>query len=133
MSTGDPPLPGGELEYGVLVALWEGGPSTARALHERIGAPHGLVLTTITKVLERLGAKGLVERAREERSFVYRAAVARPAVDGARLRQLLRATLTPPVRPAMAALVDAVASFDPALLDELARAVEARRRSRGGS
>src|ERR1041385_7552698 len=40
------PLPGGKLEYAVLVGVWEGGTVTVRELHERVGAPLGLVYTT---------------------------------------------------------------------------------------
>lgn len=46
----DRPLPGGKLEYAVLVAVWEGEAVTVRDLHERVGVPLGLVYTTTARV-----------------------------------------------------------------------------------
>jgi predicted transcriptional regulator len=125
-----PPLPGGKLEYAVLVALWEGGVLSAPEIHERVGVPLDLVYTTTTKVLERLHGKGLVERQAFGKTFRYAATTERPATERARVAKLLDAILGDAPRPALAALVDAMTSIDPALLDELARVVEARRRSR---
>jgi predicted transcriptional regulator len=125
-----PALPGGELERSVLDALLELGRATARAVHDRMGSEQGLAYTTIATVLDRLHDKGLVHRRREGRAFVFSAAVARDALDRARARQVLDGLIGSDHKPAMAALVDAVESIDPALLDELARLVAARRRSR---
>ena len=125
-----PPLPGGKLKYAVLAALWEGGVATARDVHARVGLPLGLVYTTTARVLDRLQAKQLVAREKVGKLFGYRALVARPKVDGARLSQVLAGLLTRAPRPAMASLVDAIESINPTLIDELARAVELRRRSR---
>jgi predicted transcriptional regulator len=69
----------------------------------------------------------------EGKAFVYRARVQQSAFDHARAREAIEKLLGPAPRPAMAALVDAVESTDPDLLDELARLVAARRRSRRGS
>lgn len=128
--SGAPRLPGGKLEYAVLVALWEGGSLSAPQIHDRVGVPLDLVYTTTTKVLERLLAKKLVERQPSGRTFRYVAVTERPATERARVEKLLDAILGSEPRPAVATLVDAMTSIDPELLDELARVVEARRRSR---
>ena len=132
MSGSDAPLPGGKLEYAVLVALWQSGSLSAPEIHERVGVPLDLVYTTTTKVLERLHAKGLVERTPSGKTFRYAALVERPATERARAAKLLDAIFIwgDAPRPALAALVDAMTSIDPDLLDELARVIEARRRSR---
>jgi predicted transcriptional regulator len=130
---GKVPVPGGDLEHAVLVALWEAERASAREIHDRVGAPHGLVYTTIAKVLDRLHAKGLVARERDGKAFFYRAKVERRVVERAHARESLARLLGPAPRPAMAMLVDAVADLDPALLADLERAVAARRRSRRGS
>jgi predicted transcriptional regulator len=126
----DRSLPGGKLEYAVLEALWEGGVATARSVHERVGAPLGLVATTTTRVLDRLQAKGLVAREKTGKHFAYRAIAARPEIERARLSKALSGFLTREPSPAMASLVAAIESIDPGLVDELARAVELRRSSR---
>ena len=127
------PLPGGELEHAVMVVLWQLGTASAPEIHRRVGEPSGSVYTTTAKVLDRLHAKGLVSRERVGKAFVYTPTLKREVVERARVKLALRRILGPEVRPAIATLVDAVESLDPELLDELARQVEARRRSRRGS
>jgi len=126
-------LPGGELEYAVLTALWELGSATPRDVHERVGEPKGLVYTTTAKVLDRLREKGLVSRRRSGRAFVHMPRVTREVIEQGRAKDAVRRMLGDKPRPAMAALVDAVEAVDPELLGELQRLVLARRRGRHGS
>ena len=123
-------LPGGELEYAVVLAVLEMGPSTAKAIHDRIGIPAGLVYTTIAKVLDRLHAKQLVARTRVGRAFVYRPKIDRVQLERGRANAVVSTLLGGEPRPALAGLVDAVTRHDPALLDDLARMVAEKRRSR---
>ena len=127
------PVPGGELELAVMSALWDRGRASAPEIHACVGESRGLVYTTIAKILDRLHSKGLVSRERGGKAFVYKPTIRREVVERARMKQALARILSPEVRPAMATLVDAVESLDPELLDELARQVQARRRSRRGS
>jgi predicted transcriptional regulator len=133
MSQAPTPLPGGELEYAVLAALWRLRRASAREIHDAVGAPNGLVYTTTAKVLDRLHAKKLVEREQIGKSFVYSPRVKRERIEKARARSMLARLFGTEPRPAIAALVDAVTAIDPQLLDELAKAVNARRRSRRGT
>lgn len=133
MNDDDVRLPGGALEYAVLFSVCELGSASARDVYLRVGAAEGLAYTTIATVLERLQAKGLLARKRRGMAFVYRARIARRVVELTRARASLRQLLGPAPRPAMATLVEAMESLDPGLLDELERAVSARRRSRNGS
>jgi BlaI family transcriptional regulator, penicillinase repressor len=123
-------VPGGKLEYAVLVALWELGPLSGRDIHQRVGVPLGLVYTTTAKVLDRLHLKGLVGRQRRGRVFVFEALAPRASVERARAVKTLSGLFGEKARPALAALVDAVEAIDPRLLDDLAHAIEARRRTR---
>lgn len=128
-----PALPGGDLEYAVLAALWDLGPASAREVHERVGEPKGLVYTTTAKVLDRLHDKALVSRKKSGKAFVYQAKVARGVVEQARAKDAVERMLGDEPRPAMAALVEAVEAVDPKLLDELERLVSEKRRSGHGS
>ena len=121
----------GTLEYAVMVALWELGSATIRQVHARVGDPSGLAYTTTATVLDRLHDKGCCSRLRIGKSFSYRAELSRHEVDRARARETLQRLIASDPLPAIASLVDAVESLDPALLDELERATIARRRSRG--
>ena len=133
MTEQDVRLPGGKLEYAVLFSVCELGAASARDVHLQVGAADGLAYTTITKVLDRLHAKGLVTRKRRGMAFVYRPRLARRVIEFARARVSLRTLLGPTPRPAVATLVEAMESLDPGLLEELERAVAARRGSRDGS
>jgi len=126
-------LPADDLEYAVLAQLWTLGTASVRDLHERVGAPHGLVYTTIAKVVDRLREKGLIQRQRRAGAFLYRPRVAREEVERARAHSAVARLLGATPRAAVAALVEAVDCVDPALLDELECAVAARRRSKSGA
>ena len=124
-------LPGGELEYAVLLALFDVGSATGREIHERVGQPARLVYTTIAKVLDRLVAKRLVRRKKVGKAFVYRPNLERGVLERARARESLKWLAGSAPLPAMATLVDAVESFDPGMLDELAKAIAEKRKRRG--
>ena len=126
-------FPGGELEQAVLAALWELEGASAPEIHARVGEPRHLVYTTTAKVLDRLLTKRLVRRVRQGKSFFYTPAEPRGLIEAARFGDGLRKLLGPEPKPAMATIVDALEAVDPSLLDELARLVHARRRSRHGS
>ena len=62
--------PAGELEASVLAALWAaGGPRTPGQVQAGLGAE--LARTTVTTILSRLHDKGVVERQRKGRGYVY--------------------------------------------------------------
>ena len=126
-------FPSGELEAAVLEALWTLRHASVRAVHTEVGEPRGLAYTTVATVLDRLCDKGLVERVRVAKAFVYTPAVSRNRLVRARAKGLLRKMLGGEPHAAIATLVQAVESIDPTLLDALARTVAARRRSRDGS
>ena len=122
-----------ELEYAVLTKLWELGAASVRDVHGQLDRPEALVYTTIAKVIDRLRDKGLIQRERHGRAFVYRARIARELVERARARDAVSRLLGAAPHAAVAALVDAVDAVDPKLLDQLERAVAAHRRSKRGA
>ena len=126
-------LPADELEYAVLTKLWELGAASVRDVHGQLDRPEALVYTTIAKVIDRLRDKGLIQRERHGRAFVYRARIARELVERARARDAVSRLLGAAPHAAVAALVDAVDAVDPKLLDQLERAVAAHRRSKRGA
>jgi predicted transcriptional regulator len=127
-----PSLPGGELEYAVLSAIWGAGSASAPDVHMTVGIPRGLAYTTVAKVLDRLRAKGLLARRRVGKSFVYTARVRREHIERVRAGDALRRLLGSEPVPAIATLVAAIEDINPDLVDELSRQVTARRRSRRG-
>ncbi len=126
-------LPGGDLESAVLSAVWDLEEASARQVYDRVGANAGLAYTTIGKVLDRLHVKRLVARELHGKAFIYRPAVEREVVERARATASMHRLFGLDPQPALAALVDAMETFDPDLLDQLGRAVAQRRKSRNGS
>ncbi|MGH3263887.1 MAG: BlaI/MecI/CopY family transcriptional regulator [Trebonia sp.] len=126
-------LPADDLEYAVLARLWDLGVASVRELHRQLGEPEGRVYTTTAKVVDRLRDKGLVLRQRQGQAYLYRPRVARQEVERARARSAVTRLLGSTPRAAVAALVEAVDAVDPALLEELERAVAAHRRSKNGA
>jgi predicted transcriptional regulator len=125
----------GQLERSVLERLWSlGREASVRALREAFSGR--LAYTTLMTTLDRLFKKGLLDRRRVGRAFLYR-----PRVTADQLRQELAADVIDGLlgvgpdaaRPLMSTFVDAVEVRDAALLDELETLIrEKRRQTRGG-
>jgi BlaI family transcriptional regulator, penicillinase repressor len=89
-----------EAELAVMQALWDRGTSTIRQLtesiYDKVGASQ---YATVQKLLERLEAKGCVNRDRAEGVHVFRAAIDLEELIGRRLRavadKLCGGSLTP--------------------------------------
>lgn len=126
-------LPADDLEYSVLAKVWELGDASVRDVHDALSKPGGMAYTTTAKVIDRLRGKGLLQRHRQGKIFVYRSTVAAAEVERARATAAVGRLLGPRPHAAVAALVDAVDAVDPRLLDELERAVAACRRSKHGA
>ena len=122
-----------DLQFDALTALWELGGGTVRDVHERLGVPRKLAYTTIATVLDRLHTKGLVSRSQVGRALVYAPTGERQAFERDRAEAALSRLLGPTPVASVATLVDALADIDPDLLDELERAIAARREDGRGS
>jgi predicted transcriptional regulator len=109
----------GHLERDVMDVMWWVPTATVRDVQERL--PRTAAYTTVMTTLDRLFKKGFVDRVREGRAFVYRAAHSREQVEAAVTAGLLTGFLeeSSSARPLLSNLVDAVAEQNEALLDEL--------------
>lgn len=77
--------PTGSLEAEVLAALWASDAgATPGKVHASMG--EGLVYTTVMTILTRLWKKGLVERKRRGRAYVYRPLVSEAELTAQRMR-----------------------------------------------
>ncbi|MGH9415301.1 MAG: BlaI/MecI/CopY family transcriptional regulator [Terriglobales bacterium] len=128
----------GPLERRVMDIVWSRGASNVRQVVERL--PEALAYTTVMTTLDRLFKKGLLDRHKVERAFVYVARVSH--AEWARWRAgefvssyLATGAAAAPPGPGLnremlvSCLLDAVANYDVALLDELSRRIRARRRT----
>jgi predicted transcriptional regulator len=123
----------GPLEERLLEVLWERKQATVRDL---IDGPCGdLAYTTVMTTLDRLFKKNLLSREADGRAFRYAPRFSREElhreVAAQAFRQLMDAS--PASSLPLSYLVEILTERDAHLLDDLGRAVEARRRAlRGG-
>ncbi len=126
----------GTLEQQVLDVVWTSGDVTVRDVHARLDGK--VAYTTVMTTLDRLYRKGLLERTKRARAFLYAAAASRAELDEIVASDVVSGLLdgewSAPL-PFLSNLVDAVGERDRALLDALERLVKSKRKQlgRGGA
>jgi len=118
----------GHRERAVLCVLRELGSATVQEVTEHLNC--GLAYTTVMTTLDRLFRKGLLQRKKKSRAFLYTATVSAREVEGQRANYLVRRFFTESdARPEMliSCLVDAVHHYDSQLLDQLESGIRATR------
>jgi predicted transcriptional regulator len=116
----------GRLETALMDILWACGPSSVHDVAGKLERP--LAYTTVMTTLDRLYKKGLLERRKVERAFVYAPAMTRAEWERKRVSEFLAESRSELL---ISCLVDAVGEHDAALLDELERKIRNKRRELG--
>jgi predicted transcriptional regulator len=119
----------GPLEIAVMEILWERGESNVHDVIEKLGRP--LAYTTIMTTLDRLYKKGLLDRHKSERAFLYSTRQTRLEWEQKRAGEFVAGFLNGPQAAGemlISCLVDAVGQRDEALLDELERKIRVKRK-----
>ncbi|HKV26097.1 MAG TPA: BlaI/MecI/CopY family transcriptional regulator [Candidatus Acidoferrum sp.] len=120
----------GALEFELMQLLWARGESCVRELVPKLSRP--LAYTTVMTTLDRLYKKGLLDRQESERAFCYSPRFTREEWERMRAGSLVAGFLAGPSRSRellLSALLDAVGSHDPELLDELEKKIRDRRKA----
>jgi len=118
----------GEREREVLSVLRELGSATVQQVAGRLSA--GLAYTTVMTTLDRLFRKGLLDRRKQNRAFLYSAALSARDLEGQRAAHLIRRFFSESdVQPEVlvSCLVDAVHHYDEELLDRLESSIRQAR------
>lgn len=117
----------GYLEDAVMDILWSRGHGCVRDVAEKLERP--LAYTTVMTTLDRLYKKGLLDRRKYERAFIYCPRLSRQDWERERAGELVSGFLTAQSSDVLiSCLVEAVGDHDRALLDELERKVREKRR-----
>ncbi len=96
-----------EAELALLQVLWDDGPATIRQLVERVYKQTGTsVYATVQKLLDRLEAKGCVQRERGGPVHIFRAAINRDDLIGRRLRAVADSLCGGSLSPLLTHLVE---------------------------
>jgi predicted transcriptional regulator len=119
----------GSLELELMEILWSRPQSSVRDVVDRLQRP--LAYTTVMTTLDRLYKKGLLERYKSQRAFLYSPSLSRQQWERQRAGTLVANFLAGP-RPArellLSCFLDAVGTHDATLLDELEKKIRLRRR-----
>jgi predicted transcriptional regulator len=125
---GNAPL--GKLEARVMEALWALGEASVQNVSDKIEIPRAY--TTVMTTLERLFRKGLLQRRKEGRAFLYSPLLTRQEWERRRAEGLLSTFFARGGNPGrellVSTLLDVVGQHDRALLDELEREIRRRRK-----
>ena len=120
----------GALETQGLDQLWSHGAELrVRDVHAAFQAR--LAYTTVMTTMDRLYKKGLLERRRDGRAFLYKARLTRQQFVLQAGAGLIRGLLESEGEPALSFLVDAVTDRDRDMLDRLERVVREKKRQAG--
>jgi predicted transcriptional regulator len=118
----------GHLESTVMEALWRQGAGNVRDVGARLGRP--LAYTTVMTTLDRLFKKGLLDRRKQDRAFVYSPRYSRTQWQRKRAGEFMAGYLTGPETSRdllISCLVDAAGEQDSALLDKLEQKIRRKR------
>ncbi len=119
----------GTREFELMEILWSGGESSVRDVLPKLSRP--LAYTTVMTTLDRLFKKGLLDRHKSDRAFVYAPSFPRKEWERRRAGNLVAGFLSGP-HPSrellLSCLLDAVGEHDAKLLDELEKKIRTRRK-----
>ncbi|MEW5851132.1 MAG: BlaI/MecI/CopY family transcriptional regulator [Myxococcota bacterium] len=122
-----PPRLLGDLETEVMTVLWSYGPLSVRDVHAAIRRKPALAYTTVLTVLDRLHAKGLVERVKDGKAFVYCARLTREEWMGGSAAHMLTSGKEPPSTGVLLAFLDSAEKVDPQLVERLSELIAQRK------
>jgi len=123
------PLLLGPLEIGVMEVLWASGECSVRDVVEQLDRK--LAYTTVMTTLDRLFKKGLLQRQKSERAFLYTARLSHQDWERQRAGNLVAGLLAgsqPSRELLLSSLVDAVGQHDVTLLEQLEAKIRIKRK-----
>ncbi len=119
----------GPLEIAVMEILWEHGEGNVHDVIHKLDRP--LAYTTVMTTLDRLYKKGLLDRHKSERAFLYSTRLTRAEWEQKRAGDFMAGFLNGPQAAGemlISCLVDAVGRKDETLLDELEKKIRQKRK-----
>jgi len=119
----------GPLEVQVMEVLWTAGERSVREVVEQLDRK--LAYTTVMTTLDRLFKKGLLDRQKSERAFLYTPRVSHDEWERQRAGDLVAGMLAgsqPSRELLLSSLVDAVGQHDASLLEQLEEKIRRKRK-----
>ncbi len=119
----------GRLEAEVMEVVWRQGSCSVADVSVQLKRP--LAYTTVMTTLDRLFKKGVLDRRKSDRAFIYTARISQREWDQKRAGDFVADFLARPKANGqllISCLVEAVGDRDRALLDDLERSIREKRR-----
>jgi predicted transcriptional regulator len=119
----------GRLEAEVMDIVWRQGDCSVNEVSTKLSRP--LAYTTVMTTLDRLFKKGVLDRRNSDRAFIYSARISQHEWERKRTGDFVADFLARPEATGellISCLVEAVGDRDRALLDELERSIQKKRR-----
>lgn len=117
----------GDLEAEVMAVVWEKGEATVQDVKSSLEPRRTPAYTTVMTVMSRLAAKGILERHKEGRAYVYRPATAKEKLAGSMLRALVGRLYGGSSAHAIAYLIESDEGVNDAELARLAKLIQQKR------
>ena len=117
----------GELEAEVMDCLWEMPESSVKEIWEKLSPRRALAYTTIMTTMDRLYQKGLLQRAKSGKAFLYVPRFSRREFEEILTEEVLQGLVGATSEPLMSAFLDLLSEKDPGSLDRLEVMIRRRR------
>ena len=117
----------GELEAEVMDCLWEMPESSVKEIWEKLSPRRALAYTTIMTTMDRLYQKGLLQRAKSGKAFLYAPRCSRQEFEEILTEEVLQGLVGATSEPLMSAFLDLLSEKDPGSLDRLEVMIRRRR------
>lgn len=116
----------GHREACIMEVLWGRQDVSVREILRAISEEEELAYTTVMTITDRLWKKGLLERRKSGKTYLYTPKVSKESFVDSCLRKVLDCFMPDMNRAALSHFIDALASAQPELLEELEKMLRER-------
>lgn len=117
----------GDLEADIMDLIWEHETVSVREIHAILERDREIAYTTVMTVMSRLSDKGILQKERDGKHYLYRPAITKDEFSRTMLASMLSGIKDDFGRQALAFFVDSLTEDDETL-DELERLIQEKRK-----
>ena len=117
----------GDLEAAIMNVVWQRGKASVEQVRMTLAPGRNPAYTTVMTVMSRLADKGVLEREKEGRAYIYRAVAGHAEIAGSMLSSLVDRLYSGSPAQAIAHLIETEDEVDEAELARLEELIRARR------
>lgn len=117
----------GELQTAVIEILWKEPNLTVSEVEQRLQSDREIAHTTVQTILDRMHRKGLLEREKQGKAFLYRPASSKSEFEQNVAQEVLHSLLSQYTEPALSAFVELIGD-DSEKLDHLEALIKEKKK-----